>query len=318
MPQSVLWWGSVILLTGLGFFVFPGHTYLQADTQIYVPMMERIYNPALFYDDPMITHSHLELTAYDEIAVALRNYAGLDFESGLKLLQVLFRACAAAGLLLIGLRLGLAPAGTFFVAAIVILNADGLGIGIKEPEPVARSFALGLLLLAVGLAASGQFLWAGIATAVGFLIHPTTIAPFWGVAVFVVVRRAARPVLLAPLFPAVGAPLLLKHFQIGATESLDFFRWLDPFQVGLQRQYMASAYISEWDVKRILDGVCKCAVVAAGFWRLRERLRPPLRDWLWGFAAIAILSVTFSWMVLDQLHWALAWRADGWAYVRAA
>ena len=63
MLKSVPFWGSVLLLTALGFLVFPGHTYLQSDTQIYVPMMERIYNPVLFVDDPMITRPHLALTA---------------------------------------------------------------------------------------------------------------------------------------------------------------------------------------------------------------------------------------------------------------
>ncbi len=299
------WWGSVILLTGLGFFVFPGHSYLQSDTQIYVPMMERIYNPVLFYDDLMIKRPHLALTAYDEIAIALRNYAGLDFENGLKLLQIVFRACAAAGLLLIALRLGLAPPAAFFLAAMVILNAGSLTIGITEPEPVPRTFALGLVLLAVGLAADGEFAAAGIAAAVGFLIHPTTTATFWAVATFVVLRRAARPSLLAPFLPAVGVLLLLMHFQTGGTESLDFFRRLDPFQVALQRQYF-SAYVSGWGAKKILGFVCECAVVTAGFWRLRDRLRPPLREWLWGFAGVAVLSVPFSWIVLDQLNWAFA------------
>ena len=280
--------------------------YLQADTQIYVPMMERVYNPVLFSNDPMIVRPYLALTAYDEISVALRNYAGLNFEYGLKLQQVVFRACEAAGLVLIALGLGLAPPGAFFVAAVVILNVDTLGMGITELEPVPRAFAMGLLLLAVGLASHGRFLAAGIAGALGFLIHPTTMAPFWGVAIFVVLRRAARPILLAPLLPAAGVLLLLMHFQAGGTEPIDFFRRLDSFQLGLQRLYMGRGFVSEWEIKRVLDCLSECAVVGAGFWRLRDRLRPPLREWLWGLAVLGILSVPFSWIVLDQLQWAMA------------
>jgi hypothetical protein len=306
MLKPVTFWGSVALLTGLGYFVFPGHTYLQADTQIYVPMMERIYNPVLFSADPMVTRPHLALTAFDEIAIALRNYLGLDFEHGLKLQQLVFRACAAAGLLLIAMHLGLPPAGSFFVASAVILNAQTLGMGITELDPVARSFAFGLLLLAVGLATEGRSLAAGIAAAVGFLIHPTTMAPFLAVAVFVVLRRAARPIVLAPLLPAAVVLLLLMHFQAGGAEQLDFFRRVDSFQEGLQRQYMAWSFVSQWDTKRVLDCLSECAVVVAGFWRVRGRLRPPLRDWLWGFAAIAVLSIPFSWIVLDQLRLAPA------------
>jgi hypothetical protein len=314
VPKSAPFWGAVIVLTVLGYWVFPGHAYLEADTQIYVPMMERIYNPVLFSNDPMISRPHLALTAYDEIAIGLRNYVGLEFENGLKLQQVLFRACAAAGLLLIALQLGLPPPGAFFVAGVALLNVSGLGMGITELEPVPRAFAMGLLLLGIGLALEGSFLAAGLAGALGFLIHPTTMAPFWGVAAFVVLRKGARPMLLAPLLPAAGVLLLLMHFQAGATESLDFFRRLDPFQEALQRQYMRTEFVSEWNAGDILDCLCQCAVAGVGLWRLRDHLRPPLRDWLLGFGAFAVLSVPFSWIVLDQLHWSLA---GPWAPLRA-
>jgi hypothetical protein len=312
MLKSPPFWAAVVLLTALGSLVFPGHTYLQSDTQIYVPMMERIYNPVLFLDDPMMTRPHLALTAYDEIAIALRNYAGLDFEAGLKLQQLLFRACAAAGLLLIAMRLGLTLPGAFFVAAVVTLNSASLGIGITELDPIPRAFAFGLLLLAVGLSFEGEFLAAGIAAALGFLIHPTTMAPFWVVAAFAVWRRAARPILLAPLPVALIVFALLMHFQAGATESLDLFGRVDPFQEALQRQFMGINFISEWNAKQLLDGLCELAVMVAGFWRLR--LAFPLRDWLGGFALLAVLSVPFSWIVLDQMHLTIA---GPWVPLRA-
>lgn len=286
--------------------MFPGHTYLQTDTQIYVPMMERIYNPVLFSNDPMVQHSHLALTAYDEIVIALRNYTGLDFEAGLKLLQLVFRACAAAGLLLIALRLGLTLPAAFFVTSALILNQGTLGTAITELEPVARSFAMGLLLLGVGLALHEHFLAAGLLGALGFLIHPTTMGPFWCVAAVAVLLRVARPVLLAPLVPACGLLWLMSHFQTGGTESISFFRTLDPFQLDLQKRYMGLSYVEEWDIKRVLDCLSECAVAAAAFWRLRDRLQSPLREWLGGLGVIGVLSVPFSWIVADRLHWAMA------------
>ena len=33
---------GIAAFTWLGFRVFPGHTYLQSDTQIYLPMLERL------------------------------------------------------------------------------------------------------------------------------------------------------------------------------------------------------------------------------------------------------------------------------------
>ncbi len=124
------------------------------------------------------------------------------------------------------------------MAGTVILNASGLGIGITDLEPVPRSFALGLLLLGIGLAVNERFLAAGIVAALGFLIHPNTMAPFWAVAVFVALRRAARPILLAPP-PAVGV-LLLSCSSAGGTEPLDLFRSPTPREA-FQRVYMREA-----------------------------------------------------------------------------
>ena len=116
--------------------------------------------------------------------------------------------------------------------ACVILNAGGLGMGMTNPSPSpVRSCIRACCFWALDWLRTGVSLAAGIAGALGFLIHPTTMAPFWGVAVAVVVlRRAARPILLAPLLPAAGVLFLLMHFQTGGTEPLDFFRSVDSFQ----------------------------------------------------------------------------------------
>lgn len=304
--RSAGFWVSVAALTALGYFVFPGHTYLQTDTQIYVPMMERIYNPVLFTEDPMISRPHLALTAYDEIAIGLRNYAGLDFEHGLKLQHFLFRGCAVTGLLLITLRLGLGMPGAFLAVALVILNSGGLGMPITDLDPVARSFAFGLFLLCIGLSVEGYFVAAGIASAVGFLIHPTTMAPFFGAIPFVLMRRAARPILLAPMLVAAMIMALLMHFQTGGTEPIEFFRRLDPFQEDLQRRLMSMNFVSEWDVKLIVDCMLESLAAAAAFWRIRDRLKSPLREWLWALAGVGILSIPFSWIVTDHIHWVMA------------
>ena len=37
---------AIIALTFLSYFQFPGHTYLGSDTQIYVPMLEHIWEPS--------------------------------------------------------------------------------------------------------------------------------------------------------------------------------------------------------------------------------------------------------------------------------
>jgi hypothetical protein len=77
LTRRVAWGASIVAITWFGYFLFPGHTYLQSDTQIYVPMMERMRDPALFTRDIMVMRPHLAYTAYDETTMALSRLSGV-------------------------------------------------------------------------------------------------------------------------------------------------------------------------------------------------------------------------------------------------
>jgi len=70
-------------LTALTYFVFPGHTWLQQDTQIYVPMLEKLADPSLFARDLLTSRPHLSWTVYDDITLALDRMTGLG-EAGVR------------------------------------------------------------------------------------------------------------------------------------------------------------------------------------------------------------------------------------------
>src|SRR6202042_2441872 len=99
--KALLWGACVLLITFLGYFFFPGHTYLQSDTQIYIPMLERLHDPALFPRDIVALRPHLLFTVYDEAALFLRGLTRAGFESVLTAQQLVFRGLAVWGLLLI-------------------------------------------------------------------------------------------------------------------------------------------------------------------------------------------------------------------------
>ena len=46
---------ALVFCTWLGFRWFPGHTYLQSDTQIYLPMLERLDQPGYLARDFVAT-----------------------------------------------------------------------------------------------------------------------------------------------------------------------------------------------------------------------------------------------------------------------
>ena len=77
--RYVLAGAAIVLLTLIGYLRFPGHTFLQSDTQIYVPILERFQDPSVFQREPLAQEPHVSFTVYDETAIALRRLTGLQF-----------------------------------------------------------------------------------------------------------------------------------------------------------------------------------------------------------------------------------------------
>jgi hypothetical protein len=308
--KALLWAGGVPLITLLGYWLFPGHTYLQSDTQIYIPMLERLHNPALYPRDIVALRPHLTLTVYDETALFFRQIAG--FETVLTAEQLLFRALSVCGLILIALRLGLNATQSFFVAALVSLGATIVGPAVLavEYEPVPRGFAISLIVFALGLIAQEHFLSAGAMASLAFLYHPPTTLPFWVLAILLVSAKRLKWTILAPLAVAAVMLALLAKLQPPGIEASSMMRRLDPAQEGLQRMRAGYSFVSTWNLNTRIDYLIQVLIAASAYWRLKTFIPSPLRDFLWGLPAIGLLSVPLSWLLLERSHWALipAWQ----------
>src|SRR5262249_52142492 len=114
-------------------------------------------------------------------ALGLRRLTGLSWEAGLGLLQIVIRVALLAGIFLITRAMGLSEALALACAGIYALGGwvRGPSVLLVEYEPVPRGFAMGPLVLGIGLAAHRRYLAAGIAGAIAFLLHATTAAAFW-------------------------------------------------------------------------------------------------------------------------------------------
>jgi len=310
--KALLWAGGVLLITWLGFWFFPGHTYLQSDTQIYIPMLERLNDPALYSRDIVALRPHLMFSVYDEAALFLRGLTRGSFEAVLTAEQLVFRALAVCGLILIALRLGLSSTQSFFVAAVVSLGATIAGPAVLtiEYEPVPRGFAISLIVFALGLIAQERWLAAASVASVAFLYHPPTTLPFWGIAMWLVVARRLKWTILTPLGIAAVMLALLARIQPPGIESASMMRRLDPLQETLQHMRAAYSFVSTWSLNIRLDFMVQALIAALAFWRLRNCLNGALRDFLWGLPVIGLASVPLSWMLLEHEHWALipAWQ----------
>src|SRR5258708_18998137 len=108
---------AICVLTLLNFFQFPGHTYLQADSQIYVPILEHLWDPGTLANDLIAQRPHVSFTLYDELVMAVRKLTGAPFREALEGEQILFRGLGIFGLYLIALSAGLSTAPALLVTS---------------------------------------------------------------------------------------------------------------------------------------------------------------------------------------------------------
>ena len=270
--------GVIVLLTLLGFFRFPGHTFLQADTQIYLPILEHFWDQGVFNQELLARDPHVSFTIYDEMAILLRRVSGLDFRGVLFAQQLIFRALGLLGIYLIATSMGLRVRLALLVTAVFSLGAAIVGPSVLtiEYEPVPRGFAIPLLLLAVGLVAHGRDFWAGTAAALAFLYHPPSVLPFW-VVYFALTLWPAKPAImsrrilgLAPLLVAAVVLFALSRMQHGVTEPPDFFSRISPELERIQRLRASYNWISLWQDYWASQYLFLWALSLAAFWRVRK------------------------------------------------
>src|SRR5580700_614170 len=109
-PAAAAAIGALALLT---YFQFPGHTWLQQDSQIYAPILEHQFDAQALRNDLVVQHPHVAFTLYDEAALFLRGISGQSFHIVLAFQQIATRALGIWGLYLMAAALGLStgPAG---------------------------------------------------------------------------------------------------------------------------------------------------------------------------------------------------------------
>lgn len=294
----------VAVLTALTYFIFPGHTYLQQDTQIYLPMLDKLMDPSLYTRELLTSHPHMAWTLYDEVTVALRRMTGLGFEQVLTLQQLLFRALGIWGVFLIGTSLGFTRRLSLFVAALFSLGATIAGPSVLtfEYEPVPRGFAVPLVILAVGLLLTGRPLRASIAGAAAMLYHLPTTAPLW-IVLAIVIWRSRNWKILIPPAAAMGVVVLFSRLQPGMTEPQPLFSLITPALRELQKMRAAYNWVTLWTWPVLTHYVVMFAIALLAILRLGNRITGLHRIVFGGLLGIGVASIPFSFVALELMHW---------------
>jgi hypothetical protein len=308
---------GILALAALTWWEFPGHTWLQQDTQIYVPILEHLRDPAVLRRDILVERPHVSFTLYDETARGLARVTGLGFRQVLEGEQFVTRALGIWGLYLMAAALGLSAPASLLVAGIVSLGATIAGPAVLsfELEPDPRGFAVPLLFLAIGLAAHGRDFAAGIAGSMAFLMHPPTVIPFWavylllcGAGVYACGGSPDPPRRFRAFLALAAACILLAiaaRFQQGASEAQLFFSRIAPSMETLQRLRAPYSWISEWWRDWLPHYLILYTASLGAYMRLRKRALPGLRFFLIGLPLVGILSVPASCVLLEKIKWVL-------------
>lgn len=289
---------AILCLTLLTYFQFPGHTYLQQDTQIYLPILEHLWDGSVLSQDLLVQRPHVAFTLYDELALVLRWLTGAGFHSVLIGVQLVTRALGLWGVYLIAMALLKDRAHSLLVTGVCALGAaiDGPAVLVTEYEPSPRAFAIPLIFLAIGLMAHRRPVRAGAAAAAGFVLHPPSVLTFW--LVYYWKERKVRS--WAPLGIAVAVLFFAAAIQPGVKESQPFFSRISPQLEYLQRMRASYNWVSIWWTTEWWKHVLAFGVVVAGYWRVRK-----LGEFLVALPVMGMLSVPVSYLLLEKLKWGL-------------
>jgi hypothetical protein len=306
LSTRVLVGGWLLALTFISFFYFPGHTILQSDTQIYLPILERLWDPSLFSHDIMASRPHVSFTLFDEIAIAIRRITGSGFEEILMVEQFVFRAAGILGIYLLCTGLGLSAGAAMLVTSIACLGATITGPAVItfEYEPVPRGFALPLVLLGIGLVAHQRWNAAALAAGLAFVLHPPTALAFWALLLGVLIWKREYKA----TWPLFASALLMTAFVILQPATMDhigIFSRVSPELEKLQRMRASYNWVSVWIPAWAAHYTLLSVVWAAALVRIRRSVDPSTLVLLTGLPLIGILSLPGSWIMLEHFKWAL-------------
>jgi hypothetical protein len=313
MLRAALLCLGLLAVTWLEFQVFPGHTYLDSGTQFYVPALQRLNAPGYLSRDLLSqTPDVLSYTIYDEVTLFLHSVCRLTFQQALQGQQLLFRLAGLVGIFLLARSTGLTDLFSLLLAALVNLGAvlAGPDISMIDREPVPAAFALGLILLAMGLFAREKPLLSGFSAGVALCYDPVLAAPFWIVVLvaFVCDGETRKPI--RPMAPILLVFILLlanmAQLQPGvAAEGPGLFSKVSPQLAELQQFRTPSVWVSVWAAKELWHYL---AVMTLGLWAA-ARIWPVLNRYMrWlvaGIGVAGLAGVPFSYLLLDRLRYAV-------------
>jgi hypothetical protein len=310
MRRALLILAGIAAFTWLQFEFVPGHSYLQSETQVYVPILEKLDTPGLLSRDLVATHPNVTYTIYDEVTLFLHEVFRLDLEQCLLGQQIVFRAAGLWGVFLLAQSAGVGDLSALLMAALVNLGAflSGPDLAMISREPTPRGFAVGLVLLALGMFARERPLVAGLAGGLAFVYDGRVAGPLWlAVLLMLAFDRSLRQLIRPSLTIFAIFVLLLANLaqlQPGAPDNHGFFERIAPPIARIEQYRTGFVWVSTWAARELWKYL---VLGLAGFLAAR-RIWPALnRQTRWLFMLLPVMgffSIPVSYLLLERGRWA--------------
>ncbi len=303
---------SLILATWFSFSLYPGSTFCEEDTQIYLPILERVLNPSLLRQDLITQYPHTQFTLYDELIVLVARDSGLDLKTVMVDFQFLFRFFFALGFFLIGKGMRFSDWISVAVAGLMLLGGSvpGPSINVVELEPIPRMMALSAVVMAMGLIAL-RHLYAGTLFAcLGYVLHPTTTLPFWVGWLWVILTGHLRMgnkqrLLLATLPTSAMVVLVYAASRSPSEPSHYFWSFLDPEWEALLWLRTPYDFVSGWNNFQYTLLAGTALILPLAYNRSRQIVSGVLKRLVWPTTLGAGVMLLSSWLLLDHFKMAI-------------
>ncbi len=306
MRRGLLILLGLLAVTWFEFQVYPGHSYLQGETQLLVPMLERLDAPGFLSRDLVASNPPFAFTAYDEITQALHSEARWTFQNALQWQQLLFRLAAVIGVFLLARSLRVSAWAAVLLSAVVnaVTHLAAPEAFVTSPEPTPFAFSFSLSLLAAGLLVNRTPLLAGLAGGLALLYDPVAAAPFWLLAVFASIFDGSMRQLLRPAWPSLAISMLilgnLMQLQSGLGTGQELTATISNSATQLLRFRTPWVWVIDWVWHGILSYKF---LMVAGIWALVRLWKFVDRMAKWmiiGLISSGTLSVAFAMLLLDR------------------
>lgn len=308
MRRLLLVCAAIAAITWIEFQVFPGHTYLEGDTQLYVPMLQRLDTPGYLSRDLVATHPNLTFTIYDELTLFLHD-GGISFKTALQGQQVVCRAAAIIGIFLLARAAGIGNIWALLIAALINLGAllPGPRVSLIPREPLPEGFAFSLCILGAGCLADEKPLLCGLAAGTAFLYDPVIAAVFWIIVIVAFIadrqlRKLIRPALTIFL---VFVLLLanLAQLQPGVADFEPLFARIPMDVARIIAGRTPWAWVSLWAGREIWIYLAILVCGLAAITRVWPRLNRASR-WIFLLGPLlGVLSLAFSALLIAEFQW---------------